>query len=98
MTNESVAATPYGPFPSSSALPPSVQRRLPPHAQEVFRTAYNRCLEEYEDVEHARRIAWGAVARSYREGQDGRWVARTGDPEIDNAPAEFFQPRRRRAL
>ena len=98
MTNESVVANPYGPYPSSSDLPPSVRRRLPPDAQEVFRAAYNRCLQEYEDVEHAGRMAWGAVARGYRESQDGTWVARTGDPETDQAPAEFLQPRRRRAV
>jgi len=98
MMNESFTATPYGPYRTSSELPPSVRRRLPPHAQEVFRATYNRCLEEYEDVEHARRMAWGAVARGYRERQDGTWVAVTAAPETDQPPAEFFQPRRRRAL
>ena len=98
MTHESFAENPYGPYPTNSELPASVRRRLPTHAQEVFRAAYNRCLGEYQDVEHARRIAWGAVGRGHRERPDGIWVARTGDPETDQSPAEFFQPRRRRAI
>jgi len=97
MTGESVLSNPYGPYPSNSQLPPSVQRRLPRQAQEVFRGAYNRCLQQFEDVEHARRTAWAAVERLFRETPDGTWVVRTGDPDTDQPAMEFIQPRRRRA-
>jgi len=98
MTHELSTENPYGPFATNADLPVSVKNRLPAHAQEVFRGAYNRCLEEFGDVEHARRMAWGSVSRLFREKSDGTWVARTGDPDIDQPPAEFFQPRRRRAV
>ncbi len=98
MTDESRAGNPYGHYPSNSELPPSIRRRLPPPAQDVFRGAYNRSLEDFGDVEHARRMAWGALMHGHRERPDGTWVARTGNPETDQPPAEFVQPRRRRAM
>ena len=81
MSEETCTSSPYGPYLTNSDLPPSIQRHLPQQAQEVFREAYNRCLQEYQDVEHARRKAWAAVAGSYQENPDGNWVRRTGDPE-----------------
>jgi len=81
MSDETRAKSPYGPYSTTSDLPPSIQRRLPQPAQEVFREAYNRCLQEQRDVEHARRKGWAAVARCYQEQPDGTWITRTGDPE-----------------
>ena len=97
MSEQSFVGMVYGPYSTRSELPASVRRRLTLEAQEVFREAYNRCVATYQDVEHGRRMAWAAVERGFRETQDGTWVRRTGDPETDQAPAEFFQPRRRRA-
>ena len=81
MSNETYTGSPYGPYSTTSDLPPSLQRRLPQPAQEVFRDAYNRCLQEHHDVEYARRQAWAAVARGYQENPDGSWVTREGDLE-----------------
>lgn len=81
MSDETCRGLPYGPYPTNFDLPPSIQRRLPQHAQEVFRETYNRYLQEYQDVEHARRKGWDAVKRGYQEKPDGSWVTRTGDPE-----------------
>ena len=96
MSDETCTESPYGPYPTNSDLPPSVQRRLPHHAQEVFRDEYNRCLQEYQDVEHARRKGWTAVKRGYEEKPDGNWVTRTGDPEAAWSVAQ--RPGRRRVL
>jgi cation transport regulator len=66
------------PYPSNDALPPSVREHLPPHAQDIFREAFNHAFERYAgDESTAFRIAWAAVKRSY-EKVDGVWVPRSG--------------------
>ena len=66
------------PYPSLEDLPPAVQRHLPFHAQEIFRSAFNHAWEGYaldparEEIAH--RVAWAAVKRKYRKiGAD--WVS-----------------------
>ena len=98
MNRQSATTTPYGPYPENSDLPPSVQRRLPPQAQEVFRKAYNRALQVHEDVEHARRVAWTAVGRGYQEKADGTWVKRTDDADLGWSLADLRRPGSRNAL
>jgi cation transport regulator len=67
------------PYPSVEDLPASVRARLPPHAQEIFRSAFNHAWIEYEDrgpsqrEEIAHRVAWAAVKRRYRK-QGDLWV------------------------
>lgn len=96
MSDETCTRLPYGPYPTNSDLPASIQRRLPQHAQEVFREAYNRCLQEYQDVEHARRKGWDAVKGGYQEEPDGNWVTRTGD--LETAWSLALRAERRRVL
>jgi len=68
------------PYASNEQLPPSIRNHLPPHAQDIFRAAFNNAWAshqsdaggELEAIAH--RIAWAAVKRSYRKsGND--WVA-----------------------
>jgi cation transport regulator len=67
------------PYASNDDLPISIRRALPAHAQDVFRSTFNRTWESYgsrepwrrEEVAH--RVAWASVKRRYRkEGE--RWV------------------------
>jgi cation transport regulator len=62
------------PYRSSDELPPAVANHLPPHAQDIFREAFNHAWDEYgADEERAFRVAWAAVKRQYRKrGND--WV------------------------
>jgi cation transport regulator len=66
------------PYPTNDDLPVSLRQRLPPHAQEIFRAAFNHAWDEYrgrsdrEAVAH--RVAWAAVKRRYRNAGD-HWVA-----------------------
>jgi cation transport regulator len=66
------------PYESNSDLPPSIRAHLPPHAQSIFRAAFNAAFEHASDPrreEAAHRIAWSAVKRSYEKiGTD--WVPR----------------------
>jgi cation transport regulator len=64
------------PYASISDLPPAV-RRLPKHAQEIFRAAFNSAWDSYADrddrEEIVHRVAWAAVKKSYRR-VGGKWV------------------------
>ncbi|MFX1674946.1 ChaB family protein [Paraburkholderia sp. A2WS-5] len=71
------------PYATNDDLPASVRNHLPPHAQDIFRAAFNRAWADHAwDPRHeeaARRIAWAAVKRLYaREGPRGHtyWVPR----------------------
>lgn len=66
------------PYASNEALPPAIRAHLPPHAQDIFRAAFNHAWESYGAREPARReeiahrVAWSAVKRRYRKSGD-RW-------------------------
>jgi cation transport regulator len=69
------------PYAVNADLPPSVRRHLPPHAQDIFRSAFNAAWETYggsepgriEEIAH--RVAWAAVKRRYCKVGDS-WVPR----------------------
>ncbi len=69
------------PYASTDDLPPTIRDHLPPHAQEIFRAAFNRAWLSYGISERSRReeiahrVAWAAVKRSYRKLGDD-WVRR----------------------
>ncbi len=67
------------PYACNDDLPPALRRRLPSHAQDIFRNAFNNAWASYgarepwrrEEIAH--RVAWAAVKRRYRRsGSD--WV------------------------
>lgn len=71
------------PYESRSELPDSVKDSLPPHAQDIYKEAYNSAWDQYKDPEKRRgdatreetahRVAWSAVKDEY-EKQNGEWV------------------------
>lgn len=71
------------PFASNDDLPLSVRMHLPPHAQDIFRAAFNSAWDTYgakepwRREEAAHRVAWAAVKKSYRK-VGGDWVERDG--------------------
>lgn len=65
------------PYADNDALPDSVRHHLPPHAQDIYREAFNHAFAAHAgEADHeviAHRIAWAAVKRSYvKDGE--RWV------------------------
>jgi cation transport regulator len=70
--NESEAPMPYQ---SRSDLPESVRDSLPPHAQDIYKAAFNSAWDEYgHDEIQAHRVAWGAVEHEYHKDASGKWV------------------------
>jgi cation transport regulator len=70
------------PYRSNSDLPPSVQAHLPPHAQDIYREAFNHAFAAHvgdpRQEERAHRIAWAEVKRSYVK-VGGSWIGRGGN-------------------
>ncbi len=67
------------PYASNFDLPLAIRRKLPSHAQDIFRAAFNNAFAAHagdpRQEEAAHRIAWAAVKRTYVK-VDGLWVAR----------------------
>ena len=73
------------PYNSSSELPESVRTALQsvPHAQDIYKEAFNSAWEQYKDPESRRddadreevahRVAWNAVKQKYKKGADEKW-------------------------
>ncbi|MGE5537068.1 MAG: ChaB family protein [Gemmatimonas sp.] len=56
------------PYARNDDLPDSVRHALPPHAQDIFREAFNSAFQEYGGREEtAFRVAWAAVKKRYRK-------------------------------
>ena len=67
------------PYSHNFELPPSVRSHLPPHAQDIYREAFNHAFDAHmgdpRQEEAAHRIAWAAVKRRYVKEGD-KWVER----------------------
>ena len=67
------------PYRANVDLPPSLQERLPGHAQDIYREAFNHAFAAHagdpRQEEIAHRIAWAAVKRSYVK-TGGAWRPR----------------------
>ena len=71
------------PYKNTSELPDSVKNVLPPHAQDIYKEAFNSAYEQYKDPEERRdgadreevshRVAWSAVKKVYEKGDDDKW-------------------------
>jgi cation transport regulator len=66
------------PYRTNIELPDAVQRHLPPHAQDIYREAFNHAFATHvgdpRQEEAAHRIAWAAVKKSYVKVGDS-WIA-----------------------
>ncbi|HET7885776.1 MAG TPA: ChaB family protein [Bradyrhizobium sp.] len=66
------------PYSSNEDLPAAVRHRLPRHAQDIYREAFNHSFASHaadsRQEEIAHRIAWAAVKQSYTKIDDA-WVS-----------------------
>ena len=64
-------------MPYSIDNPPEKIKDMPKHAQEIFISAFNNALKQYEgDEERANKVAYNAVKAKYKQDKDGNWVAK----------------------
>ena len=67
------------PYATNADLPPLVRHHLPPHAQDIYRAAFNHAFAAHagdpRQEEASHRIAWSAVKRSYVKVGES-WIAR----------------------
>ena len=68
------------PYSSIAELPSSVRDKLPRHAQEIYKEAFNNAYDEYAErgpegrEETAHKVAWTAVKKKYRKDEaSGTW-------------------------
>jgi len=71
------------PYDNRSSLPDSVRNVLPPHAQDIYKEAFNSAWGEYAKSkdrqgddsreETAHKVAWAAVKPGYQKGDDDKW-------------------------
>ena len=77
------------PYANRSELPDSVKNHLPPHAQGIYKEAFNSAWEEYKhDESRAHRVAWGAVKKEYHDVAVK--IARPVARQADGAGARHF--------
>jgi len=72
------------PYKNNDELPKGVKDHLPAHAQNIYREAFNNAFSEYKDISKRRgpaphevvahKVAWAAVKKVYKKGEDGNWV------------------------
>lgn len=61
------------PYEKNKDLPENVIHVLPPHAQDIYRAAFNSVWDEYSREEPAHKVAWSAVKKRYQKEGD-KWV------------------------
>jgi cation transport regulator len=71
------------PYKTTHELPESVRGHIPAHAQDIYKEAFNHAWNEYADESDRRsdesrevvahKVAWSAVKKGYRRGDDGNW-------------------------
>jgi len=64
-------------MPYSIDKPPEKIKDMPKPAQEIFISAFNAALEQYEgDEERANKVAYAAVKKKYKQDDEGNWIAK----------------------
>jgi len=64
------------PYDNRSDLPDQVKDTLSnvPHAQDIYKEAFNSALEEYNDESRTHATAWAAVKKKYQKDEaTGDW-------------------------
>ena len=64
------------PYKNRKDLPDRVLKplRQVPHAQDIYMSAFNSAIEQYDGEEsRAHAVAWAAVKEKYEKGNDDLW-------------------------
>lgn len=79
-------------MPYTKDNPPDRIKGLPKHAQEIWISAYNSAIKQYDgDEEKANATAWAAVKKAgYKKNEEGKWVKMSEkEPNFDEV--EIFE-------
>jgi len=77
------------PYKTNDDLPESIRNSLPSKAQDIWREVFNKTGDD-KDEEAARKIAWGAVKKSYEKQENGTWIQKKEFAETHEFEAEVF--------
>lgn len=76
------------PYEQSGDLPTQIKDTLPPHAQDIYKEAFNSAWDEYRDKESRRgdksreqvahQVAWAAVKKKYEKVGGSGWQRKSG--------------------
>ena len=63
------------PYTRKNDLPDNIQNILPTHAEDIYKSAFNNALKEYQgDESRAHAVAWAAVKHKYtKNDRTGKW-------------------------
>jgi cation transport regulator len=67
------------PYKNNTDLPEDIKDKLPEHAKDIYREAYNSAYDQYvegegQDEGHAHAVAWSAVKNKYtKDEESGKW-------------------------
>ena len=76
-------------MPYSIENPPSKIKDMPKHAQEIFISAFNAALKQYDgDEERANKVAYAAVKTKFKQDDKGNWVAKETEKPLENFLAQ----------
>ncbi len=74
------------PYNATQELPSQIKDSLPPHAQDIYKEAFNNAWKQYKDPDKRRddasreevayKVAWSAVKEKYQKDPDGHWRAK----------------------
>lgn len=70
-------------MPYSIDNPPSKIKDMPKHAQEIFISAFNAALKQYDDEGKANQVAYAAVKTKYKQDDKGNWVSKEAEKPIE---------------
>ncbi|MCJ7669581.1 MAG: ChaB family protein [Dehalococcoidia bacterium] len=71
-------------MPYSIENPPDKIKDMPKHAQEIFISAFNAAIKQYEgDEGKAHATAYAAVNTKYKQDDKGNWIAKESEVSMD---------------
>jgi cation transport regulator ChaB len=69
------------PYSTNTELPASV-KKMPEHAQDIFRAAFNSANKKEQDEATCFKIAYAAVKNKYKQDDAGDWIAKSWEKEF----------------
>lgn len=80
-------------MPYTISNPPDKIKDMPKHAQEIWISAFNNAIKQYDgDEERANKVAYAAVKQKYEQDKSGKWMAKESEVSMKNKSSEAVHP------